>query len=33
MGLTNTWRSGNGLKLMLAGTILHFVAAVRREEA
>lgn len=31
-GLNSTWRSGTGLKMMLAGTILHFVAAVRREQ-
>jgi len=33
IGIDRTWRSGNGLKMMLAGTILHFVAAVRREDA
>jgi hypothetical protein len=32
-GLDRTWRSTQGLKMMLAGTILHFVAAVRREDA
>lgn len=31
-GLDRTWRSSNGLKMMLAGTVLHFIAAVRREE-
>ena len=29
-GIDRTWRSGRGLQAMLAGTILHFVAAVRR---
>lgn len=32
-GIDRTWRSGMGLKMMLGGTILHFVAAFRREIA
>ena len=32
-GIDRTWRSVRGLQLMLGGTILHFVATVRREEA
>lgn len=32
-GIDGTWRSGTGLKVMLGGTILHFVAAIRRESA
>jgi hypothetical protein len=31
-GMSRTWRSARGLQMMLAGTVLHFVAAVRREE-
>jgi len=31
--MNRTWRSGHGLQMMLGGTILHFIAAARREEA
>ena len=31
-GLHRTWRSTRGLQAMLGGTLLHFVAAVRRED-
>lgn len=31
-GLDRTWRSGLGLQAMVAGTLLHFLAAVRRED-
>lgn len=31
-GIDRTWRSAYGLKMMLGGTMLHFVAAVRRED-
>jgi hypothetical protein len=32
-GLDRTWRSTRGLQAMVAGTLLHFIAAVRRENA
>jgi hypothetical protein len=32
-GLDRTWRSGRGLQAMVGGTLLHFMAAVRREDA
>jgi hypothetical protein len=32
-GIDRTWRSATGLEVMLGGTILHFIAAVRREES
>ena len=32
-GIDRTWRSGLGLQAMLAGTILHFIAAARPENA
>jgi len=32
-GMNRTWRSARGLQAMLGGTLLHFVAAVRREDA
>jgi hypothetical protein len=31
-GLNRTWRSSRGLQAMLGGTVLHFIAAVRRED-
>lgn len=32
-GLDRTWRSTRGLQAMLGGTLLHFIAAVRRDNA
>ena len=32
-GLDRTWRSSSGLFAMVGGMLLHFIAAVRREDA
>ena len=32
-GLDRTWRSAYGLYAMVGGTLLHFISAVRREDA
>jgi hypothetical protein len=32
-GIDRTWRSGTGLKMMLGGTILHFIAAFGQNSA